>query len=198
MSSKRDNRRGAYSRRAVLGGALGAGLLAASALAARAHTPYRQWQVYRKRHLLIVASKMDPEAYETGQLFAEALAFYLPKSMARPSRAPSLERVASLIATKQMDVAVLTRVQAAAFSEGRDAFRNAGPVALRALFERDRYMLVCRTDFPAAHAFRLVEALDSYRKELVIPGVGPPDRNAMPVPPHDGVLAYLDGRPLPG
>jgi TRAP-type uncharacterized transport system substrate-binding protein len=198
MSSRGHNRRVEFGRRGALGAALGAALLGVWARLGRAHTPYRQWQVYRKRHLLIVASKTDPAAYETGSALAAALAEHLPESKARPSRAPSLERVASLVASKQMDVAVLTPAQAAALVDGRAAFHGAEAVALRALFATARHLLVCRADFPAAHAYLVVQTLDRRRAELALAGARVPDPAQSPVPVHEGALAYLQGRPLPG
>ncbi len=47
--------------------------LAAAATAARAHTPYRQWTVYRKRHLMVLGHRADPEGYELVRAVAEAL-----------------------------------------------------------------------------------------------------------------------------
>ncbi len=97
--SSRTVRRARLGRRGFLRAGLRVGLLGAAALALGAHTPYCQWKVYRRRHLLIVASKTDPEAYRTAAALATALAEHLPESKARPSRAPSLERVASLVAS---------------------------------------------------------------------------------------------------
>ncbi len=196
--SSRTARRARFGRREFLRAGLRAGLLGALGVALGAHTPYRQWKVYRRRHLLIVASKTDPEAYETGTALAAALAEHLPESKARPSRAPSLERVASLIATKQMNVAVLTRAQAAALMNGRAAFHKGAPVALRALYATAAHLLVCRADFPAAHAYLVVQTLDRQRAALPLAGARVPDPAQSPVPVHEGALAYLDGRPLPG
>jgi hypothetical protein len=57
-------------RRAVLRSTLigGAWLLAS------AHTPYRQWQVYRRRHLLIGCSRTDAPTYPLAQKIVEVLA----------------------------------------------------------------------------------------------------------------------------
>ena len=39
-------------------------------LLASGHTPYKQWQVYRRKHLLIGANKADPPTYELGKKIA--------------------------------------------------------------------------------------------------------------------------------
>jgi hypothetical protein len=38
-----------------------------------AHTPYRQWQVYRRRHLLIGTSKTDARSYALGKQIVSVL-----------------------------------------------------------------------------------------------------------------------------
>ena len=50
------------SRRAVVAGA--SCLLIGRAAA---HTPYRQWDVYRQKHLLIGTCRADPDSYPLGK-----------------------------------------------------------------------------------------------------------------------------------
>ncbi|MFQ6017824.1 MAG: hypothetical protein ACE5KF_06470 [Kiloniellaceae bacterium] len=161
-----------------------------------AHTPYRQWKIYRKRYLLILTSKTDRPSYPLGKRLAEILAFDLPASKARVTRAPHTRRIGSLISSKQMDVALLSRKDAVALMEGRDDFRGLGPLELRALFEVGGYLLVCRRDFPDAHAYLVARTLDRHRGEL--PEARVPDALPGTVPLHAGAVAYLDGRPVPG
>ena len=80
-------------RRAFLGAAGRAALVVAAAGLLPGHTPYRQWVVYRKRHLMILASKRDPEGYAKCRGLAERLAAAIPESRARPSRAANAERI---------------------------------------------------------------------------------------------------------
>ena len=110
------------SRRACLRG----GVALAAWLLASAHTPYRQWVVYRRRRLLIGSSKAEPASYELGKRVAAALLAALPESMARVSRAPDKFRLASLLSTDQMEVALLRAEDAAALADGRDPFRDYG------------------------------------------------------------------------
>jgi TRAP-type uncharacterized transport system substrate-binding protein len=160
-----------------------------------AHTPYRQWLVYRQRHLLVLTSKADSRSFALGKAVAETLADHLPESRARASRASDGARLASLLSTKQMDLAVMNQADAAALLEGRGAFSAYGPLPLRALYAFDDYLLVCRDDFPAAHAFLVVQALD--RNRAALPAANPrvPEAPTGAVPLHAGVAAYLDGRP---
>lgn len=164
------------------------------------HTPYRQWKIYRKRYLLILTSKTDVPSYPLGKRVAEVLATYLPTSKARVTRAPYTRRIASLISSKQMDVALLSRDDAAALLEGQPPFADYGPLPLRTIIGLGEYLLVCRNDFPARHAYLVAETLSKNRKELPVTvapaenGLLDPDAN---VPIHPGALAYFEGSPPP-
>ena len=181
-------------------GALRFGLCATVWALTSAHTPYRQWGVYRQRHLLILTSKTDGLAYGLGKRVAEILAAHLPNSQARVARAPYTERVASLLSSKQMEVALLSRRNAIAMRQGGPPFADFGPVALRMLIGLGEYLLVCRDDFPARHAYLVAKTLSTNRAELAVPlspGVpGAPEPEAA-VPIHPGALAYFQGRPPP-
>ncbi len=172
---------------AVLIGALG--------LVNSGHTPYRQWMVYRQRHLLILTDRSDPPSYPLGKRVAAVLAAHLPASKARVTRAPHTERIASLISSKQLDVALMSPPDAAALAAGLPPFEAYGPVALRTLVILDGYLLVCRDDFPARHAYAVTRTLDLRRDELpqaATAGVGSPA-----IPMHPGALAYFEGAPPP-
>lgn len=164
------------------------------------HAPYGQWNVYRKRNLLILTSRGDALSYPIGEQVAAVLAKHLPESRARVSRAPSTRRVASLISTRQMDVAVLSMDDAADLYAGRGAFAKFGSVPLRSIVVLENYLLVCRDDFAPLHAYLLAETLIENRGELDVT-VSAPDavqRTAdLIVPIHPGARDYLKGRPPP-
>jgi TRAP-type uncharacterized transport system substrate-binding protein len=160
------------------------------------HTPYRQWVVYRQRHLLILTSRTDGLSYPLGKRMAEILATHLPASQARVARAPHTQRLASLISTKQLDVALLTRDNAIALRSGQPPFTDYGPVPLQTIVAMGEYLLVCRDDFPAQHAYHVAKTLSLHRADLPIP----PDTShgiESAVPLHPGALAYFQGRSLP-
>ncbi|NIR30294.1 MAG: hypothetical protein GWN84_13485, partial [Gammaproteobacteria bacterium] len=71
------------------------GLAAAALVFATGHTPYRQWVVYRQRHLIIATNRADPPSHRLGVQMAAVLAAELPASRARVARAPNAARVAS-------------------------------------------------------------------------------------------------------
>jgi len=165
------------------------------------HTPYRQWVVYRERHLFVLTGRTDGSSYVLGKRVAEILAIHLPASRARVSRAPNMERIGSLISTKQFDVALISRNYAAAMLHGLPPFVEYGPVPLRTIIELGDYLLICRDDFPARHAYLVAMTLNIHRAELPLAAMtrtqaveGPIDE----VPMHPGVAAYFESRPLPG
>ncbi len=157
------------------------------------HTPFRQWVVYRKRHLIILTGKTDGSAYELGKRVAAILAQELPASKARVTRAPYMERIGSLLSTKQLDVALLSRPAAIALLHGQPPFVDYGPLPLRRIVTLGPYLLVCRDDFPAQHAYLVAQALNDHRAELAPTASTEPS----PVPTHPGALAYMGGQPMP-
>jgi hypothetical protein len=170
-------------------------LTATAWFATGAHTPYRQWQVYRRRHLLIGTSKADAPSYPLGQKIAELLATELPESSARVTRGPDPWRLASLLTTAQLEVALLSSVDVAALRDGRAPFAAFGPTALNALFAFGDYLLVCRPDFPAHHAYQVAQTLAV--NAGLIAGARLIDASASPIALHPGARAYLLGEPMP-
>ena len=186
----------AIGRRVLLRSALAL----AAVIAASGHAPYGQWNVYRKRRLLILTSRSDGRSFPIGERVASVLAAHLPESQSQVSRAPSNERVASLISTHQMDVAVLSRNEAELLRAGSGPFEEYGAVPLRVMVALGEYLLVCRDDFPALHAYLVAKTLAENRVEL---GLEVSSINASQaasgkaVPMHRGAQAYFNGLPPP-
>ena len=161
-----------------------------------AHSPYRQWMIYRQRHLLIFAARTDPTADRLSEDVAKVLLEHLPTSQAEAARAPHEQRIASLITTDQADVALLARESALALTQGRGEFAYFGPSQLRVLVENASHQLLCRENFPKAHAFLLAQVLVEQGTAM---GFTVPDRPALQedaVSAHEGALAYLRGETL--
>lgn len=158
------------------------------------HTPYRQWAVYRRTHLLILTDRSQPGTFELGRRVAELLAEYLPESRARVTRAPYRERVASLLGSGQLDVALLDMSVAEALFRGDPPFVDYGAIPLRTLALGDGFVLVARADFPEHHAYQLAATLADH-------GEGLPMRlsagEGLSIPVHPGVATFLDGQPPP-
>ena len=171
---------------------LGALVAGSALLVASGHTPYRQWAVYRRKHLLILTLKGDG-SYPLGKQLAESLVEIIPESAARVTRAPHRQRVASLLATRQLELALLDPALARAL--GEEAMEPAGePIPLKWLATVDDYWLVAHRAFPANHAYRVVAALDG-AVELPLDFQPAPDGGELPT--HEGVLAYQRGEPAP-
>ena len=181
------------NRRRALGLGLRLGGGAAAALLLGGHTPYGQWVVYRKKHLLIGCHRADPETYDLAKRVVEVLAAHLPAAKSRVARAPDAGRLASLLGTEQLDVAALSRADAAAMRQGTGRFAPYGAIALRVLTPLDGRLLVARADFPERHAWLVTAALAGTDVAPPVEASGDPG-----LPWHPGSRAFLDGRPEPG
>ncbi len=149
------------------------------------HTPYRQWVVYRKKHLLIGANKTEPPTYDLGKKIVAVMTRELPESRARVARAPHAWRLASLITTDQIQLILLSDEDVRNLRDGRGGFEAFGETDLRALFRFGGYWLVCRPDFPQGHAFLLAQTLLDHGADIAkIQGL--PDKQA-PVPAYPGI-----------
>ena len=178
-------------RRALL-----AGLLGGSAwLLASGHTPYEQWVVYRKRTLLIGSVRSDPPTYELAERIATHLAERLPKSRARLSRAANYRRLASLLGTAQLEVAVLSRARAIAMAGAGPPFTDFEPLPLRRLYDMGDYILTSHADFPARHAYLVSRTLAEKAAPVAGTVLGAVETDG--IPPHPGSTAYARGAPLP-
>lgn len=155
-----------------------------------AHTPYRQWKVFRERYLQIMTSRTDPDGDALGDRLAETLREDLPLSRAMVSRAPHLERIGSLITTDQAKFAVLAREHAQALARGEPPFADYGPYPLYSIVEAGHHLLVSRQDVPLHHAYLIVATLMERADTL---GVRIPDDGAGGIARHPGVAAFARG-----
>jgi hypothetical protein len=123
------------------------------------HSPYRQWQVYRKSRLIIVTSAADAGSYRLGEALAALLARELPDSRALAARAADAREIVKLLASDQLEVAVLSADDARDAGAGRGRFAADGALALRTLAVLEGYRLVARADFPDAKAEPIARTL---------------------------------------
>ncbi|MFN0316882.1 MAG: hypothetical protein ACKVQA_17830 [Burkholderiales bacterium] len=169
--------------------ALLAGLMAMPVFA---HSPYRQWAVFRQRFLLVTTTRDDKGSDDLGEEIARIVLAQLPESRAQVSRARDWSVLASLLTTQQTELAVMGKARAAALFKGEPPYQDFGPSPLRVIVETQHYRLVCREDFPAHHAYLLSEALMQEKDAL---GFGIPGDS--PVPAHPGALAFIRAQGLP-
>ena len=156
------------------------------------HTPYGQWVVYRRKHLLIGCHRGDPRTYELAKEVQQVLDEHLPDASARVARARGAGRLASLLGTDQLEVAVLGRDEAAAIAEGRGDFAPYGAVDLRFLAPAGDRLLLSHAGFPNRHAWLVTGAL--LGTDLAPLWVEWSDRL---LPWHPGSIAFAEGRPAP-
>lgn len=169
------------------------GLAAAAGLLLGGHTPYRQWVVYRRKHLLIGCHKSDPRTYDLAKQTVALLGEHLPAAQARIARAPDAGRLASLLGTGQLDVAILGAADAVAMSKGLGPFAPYGQTGLRVLLPLDDRVLIAQVDFPSRYAWLLTGALAG--TDLAPAPDVTVDHG---VPWHPGSVDFLQGRPEPG
>ena len=159
--------------------------LAGAAGGVMGHSPYRQWQVYRKSRLIIVTSAADPASYPLGETVATLLVRHLPETRALATRAGDSLEIVKLLASNQLDLAILTAPDARDAAEGRGRFASEGAVPLRALAVLGPYLFVSREDFPLATAQAVAGVLiEHWRPEA------PPASSEVPratIPFHAGV-----------
>jgi hypothetical protein len=175
------------SRRTLL-----AGLSCLLAGRAAAHTPYKQWDIYRRKHLLIGTCRADQESYPLGKRLVAMLASGLPESKARVTRAPDQRRLASLLTTQQLELVLLKLSEAVALAGGKAPFAEFGPYPVRLVFEAEGYALVCGKDFPERHAWLVTRTLAGQLP--ITDGLADGDAGLVV---HEGSRAYLAGKPEP-
>jgi hypothetical protein len=150
----------------------GAALLVGWPLApALAHTPYRQWDIFRRRYLQMLTSRSDLDGDAVGDDWVAQLKQRLPLSRAMVSRARDMGRVASLLKTDQARLAVLSHDDARRLASGLPPFDEFAPLPLQVMLANASHVLVARENLPLHHAFAIAAALleDSDRLGLTVP-----------------------------
>ncbi len=160
---------------------------------AMAHTPYRFWDVFRKRNMQILTSHDDYIGDETGDVWVATLREKLPLSRAMVSRTQYMTRMASLLKTDQVKIAVLSYQHAQQIVTGEPPFEDYAPLQLDILVDNGKYLLVTLPNLPLYHGYlvttALMEAAD--KLQLINPGQG---RFGMAV--HAGAQAHYRGEKL--
>lgn len=158
------------------------------------HSPYRQWDVYRKSRLVLLASAADDSAVRLAQALAAIFARRLPESRATYARARDTNDLVRLIASQQLDVAVMREADAYAAFSGVAPFADNGRVPLRTLGVLGEHLFVCLENVPPTAAYLLVESLAEYWRDidppLVLKASGPKPSKALRVPLHAGALEF--------
>ncbi|MDJ0628298.1 MAG: hypothetical protein QNJ44_08550 [Rhodobacter sp.] len=134
---------------------------AAIAAPAHAHTPYGQWVVYRQKHLLVGSHRGDLRTYALAQDVVAGLARELPEAQARVARGPRPQRIASLMGTGQLFLAVLSADEAGRMARSEAPFEGYRPTPVHALAVLDGdYLLFAAPEFPEDHGRLVTQAVD--------------------------------------
>ena len=161
---------------------------------AQAHTPYRQWKVMRERFLLVHSYRTDIQTDVLADRIVATFDRLLPKAQARVARARNAERVGSLITTQQAMLAVMSRSDAIDLYNAENGFRGFNKHAIRAIGEKDDYVMISSSVFPEHHAWLVAAAVFDHAnpagKTLEAP------ETSFPIPLHQGASNYLQGLPL--
>jgi TRAP-type uncharacterized transport system substrate-binding protein len=159
------------------------------------HSPYRQWDVFRKARLVVLASAADESAVRLAHSLVAIFASRLVQSRATVARARDTHDLVRLVASRQLDVALLREGEAYAAFAGAEPFADNGRVALRTLAALGEHLFVCLEDVPQAAAYLLVQALGEHWRDLdpalVRQADSPrPDPGLLRVPLHPGALDF--------
>jgi len=164
-----------------------------------AHSPYRQWEIYRKTRLVVLVSAAENDSVVLGSMLATIYLQQLPASGATMARARDTNDAMRLIASRQLDVALLRGRDAYAAFAGERPYGDSGALPLRALAALGEYLFVCRDDLPAARAYMLAEALAERWRDidpaLVRRASGPRPRDPLAIPLHPGAQEYYRDHP---
>lgn len=136
-----------------------------------AHTPYRQWDIFRRRYLQLLTSRSDLIGDAAGDEWVALLVRRLPLSRAMVSRARDMTRVASLLKTDQARLAVLSYDDAQLIAGGLPPYQDFAPMPLQVLLDNGQHLLVARDNLPLHHAYAIVSALleEGERLNLTVP-----------------------------
>ena len=126
---------------------------------ALAHTPYAQWDLFRKRNLQILTSHSDLAGDTIGDQWVDFLQKKLPLSRAMVSRARDVVRVASLLKTDQSKLAVLSYQHAQALMTSAAPFEDYTEMPLQVMFDNGTHVLVARQNLPLHHGFLIAVTL---------------------------------------
>ena len=117
------------------------------------HSPYRQWEVYRKVRLIVVANAEDEASVPSSARRSRSCwRSVFPDSRAMMARGRDLNDLVRLVATKQLDAALMREEDAWIALRGTGRFADNGKVPFRTLAQFDASSssaaMTCRTPSP--------------------------------------------------
>ena len=159
------------------------------ALLLMGHSPYRQWYVFRAKHLIVVTDDANPKAFPLAEEVAAAIAARIPESKAMAARAKTPSDVVKLLRSHQLKVGLLPINDALEAFQQKGKFSQDAPVPLRTLAVFGTYLLVTLEDYSRDKAQQIVKSLAEHR------GLA---KGKPPIPFHPGAADYYEGRSSQG
>jgi hypothetical protein len=174
-----------------------AALAVAGAVLLSGHSPYKQWYVYRGKHLVVVASATDAEASRLADALAAQLVAEIPQTQAVPAEARSTRDVVQLLRTRQLPIGILDSESAGAAYAGSGPFEIEGPLALRTMAEFEDYLLVVLEDFPEDKAVEIAAAAAGLPRSQWPAPRRQTSSVAAFIPLHPGAITFRQGHEPP-
>lgn len=125
------------------------------ALPLHAHSPYNNWDAFRNKYLQIATNKVDTEGDVLGEQIVLTLRHNVPASRALVTRAPDLDRIASLLYTNQIKVALLSSTDMQQLVS-MELYKDL-PITI--LLHNEKYFLIARSDMPEQHVHIICRTL---------------------------------------
>lgn len=166
-------------------------LLGATALTLMGHSPYRQWFVFREKHLIVVSGDDDRGAFPVGEAIARTLSAELPEAKPLAARTRTAVDAVKLLRSHQLPLGLLPASDALAAVNGKGRFSRYGPMSLRAVAVLGPYVLVALEDLPQEKVRLVAQALAGHQADAALPK---PSWAGSPIPWHPGALALQQGR----
>jgi len=168
-------------------------LAGGAALLLMGHSPYRQWYVFRAKHLIVVTDDANPKAFPLAEEVAAAIAARLPESKPMAAKAKTPSDVVKLLRSHQLKLGLLPVDDALEAFQQRGKFSQDEPVALRTLAVLGTYLLVALEDYPRDKAQQIAKTLSEHPGSWSSPEKSLA-QNKSPIPFHPGAQDYYEGR----
>jgi TRAP-type uncharacterized transport system substrate-binding protein len=168
-------------------------LTVGTALLSMGHSPYRQWYVFRAKHLIVVTDDANPRAFPLAEEVAAAIAARLPESKAMAAKAKTSREVVKLLGSHQLQLGLLPINDALEAFHQKGRFSQDPAVSLRTLAVFGTYLLVALEDYSRDKAQQIAKTLAEHPGNWSIPH-GSLANAKPPIPFHAGALDYYQGR----
>ena len=155
------------------------------------HTPYRQWKVLRQKSLLVHSTRTNPKGDFLAEEFVKILNKYLPEAKSRVARTKHEKRLASLLTTRQAAIGIMEINDAISLFKNKGNFTEFNGSKLRILLKSSDQLVLALDTFSSHHAWLITSIIIENSKEFDFRI--PTQIDKIPIPLHDGTLAYFNG-----